>query len=517
MADQNKVIFVNATGEYEETAAADSIGPYASFKTTTYELTDALLGKLVNAITSSAGAGDADKFIKTNGSGLVDSSFIDFQAFNKVFPARVKTTAALPSTAAVIYNNGTSGVGATLTRGENGALGTIDGVTLIAGDRILVNDQAAGLQNGIYEVTALGDGSNPWVLTRTTDYDESAEIQAGDLVVIEEGTSHADTAWILTTDNAITVGTTAISYSNLGTTTIVDGNGLSFSGNTLNVNLLASGGLKFTGDDIGVEPNDFAGAGLVDDGSDNLAIDWSTLFNDAKAVKAEDLNSTTNGEGASIIGIEDPSAYYTGTNVEAALDELEAQLGGDTSSTYNFTEDNVLADNDAVYAALNKLDLKWGDLASTANGEGASLVGVEDSAGNFTGTDVEAVLAELYTLASEVVCESYTVGTGGVTKGDLLSITSNDTVQPLTIANNEYGIGLAKTTEIATASVKVAENGAVVTGILTAATAGTKYYWDGSTHVTSIPAGSGNRVFQTGIAKNATDLAVEVEFVKRNA
>lgn len=112
-------------------------------------------------------------------------------------------------------------------------------------------------------------------------------------------------------------------------------------------------------------------------------------------VKLDKLGSTANGEGASGVAIEDASGYYTGTDVEAVSNELEAQIGGTTSTTYDFTENNVLADNDSIYPALNKLDLKWGDLASTANGEGASLVGVEDNGGFFAGTDVEAVLQEV--------------------------------------------------------------------------------------------------------------------------
>jgi len=114
-------------------------------------------------------------------------------------------------------------------------------------------------------------------------------------------------------------------------------------------------------------------------------------------LKWGDLASTANTEGASLVSVEDASTYYTGTDVETVLDELEAQIGGDTSATFDFTEANVLTDNDAIYAALEKLDLKWGDLASTANTEGASLVSIEDSASQITGTTVEAALAEVFT------------------------------------------------------------------------------------------------------------------------
>lgn len=110
----------------------------------------------------------------------------------------------------------------------------------------------------------------------------------------------------------------------------------------------------------------------------------------------DNLGSTVNGEGLSLVAIEDASGYFTGADGEAAFNELEAQIGGATSTTFNFTEANVLTDDEALYASLEKLDLKWGDLASTSASEGASIVGIQDSAGSFTATNVEAALAELY-------------------------------------------------------------------------------------------------------------------------
>lgn len=112
-------------------------------------------------------------------------------------------------------------------------------------------------------------------------------------------------------------------------------------------------------------------------------------------VKLDKLGSTANGEGASGIAVEDASGYYTGADVEALFNELETQIGGATSTTYDFTENNVLADNDPIYTALNKLDLKWGDLASTSVGEGASLVGSNDAGGYYTSNDVESILQEI--------------------------------------------------------------------------------------------------------------------------
>jgi hypothetical protein len=121
-------------------------------------------------------------------------------------PVRAKTTAAL---AANTYANGTSGVGATLTANANGALAAQDGVTLVAGERLLVADEATGSHNGIYTVTQVGDASHPYILTRTTDADTSAKL-VNATVKVSEGTAAADQEWQCTTNATITVGTTAL-------------------------------------------------------------------------------------------------------------------------------------------------------------------------------------------------------------------------------------------------------------------------------------------------------------------
>ncbi len=90
-------------------------------------------------------------------------------------------------------------------------------------------------------------------------------------------------------------------------------------------------------------------------------------------------------------------------------DALLLQVGGATVTTFNFTNDQVLADNDSVYDALDKLDTKWFDLASVANLEGAALVGIEDVADDYVATDVEAALAELGPLNVDSLQEAGTV------------------------------------------------------------------------------------------------------------
>jgi len=134
------------------------------------------------------------------------------------------------------YNNGTSGVGATLTASSNGAV-SIDSTSLTSGDRVLVKAQTDAKQNGIYSVTTVGDGSNPYVLTRTTDADSSAEVTGGMFTFVEEG-SDADAGFVLSNiTGSATLGTDTLTMTQFsGAGSVTAGDALSKSGNTLDVN-----------------------------------------------------------------------------------------------------------------------------------------------------------------------------------------------------------------------------------------------------------------------------------------
>ena len=122
--------------------------------------------------------------------------------------ARVATAAVLSPTNT--YANGSSGVGATLTATGVGVL-TVDGQATVLGDRIIVKDEAAGLENGLYEVTTEGTAGVAYILTRVTDADVSAELD-GAAVFAQQGTTNADNAFVQTVDNP-TIGTTALAFS----------------------------------------------------------------------------------------------------------------------------------------------------------------------------------------------------------------------------------------------------------------------------------------------------------------
>jgi len=148
---------------------------------------------------------------------------------------RAATTANLTAT----YANGSSGVGATLTNSGTQAAFTVDSIVLSVGERVLVKNQSTAFQNGIYTVTTAGTVSTNWVLTRAIDNDSNAtvlEVEGGDFCFVQEGTVNADNGFVVTTNGAITIGTTGIDYVQFsGAGQITAGDGLTKTGNTLNV------------------------------------------------------------------------------------------------------------------------------------------------------------------------------------------------------------------------------------------------------------------------------------------
>jgi hypothetical protein len=123
------------------------------------------------------------------------------------------TTDVLP---ACTYDNGTAGVGATLTANANGAFPTLDGVTVTQDQRVLVKNQASGFENGIYTLTQVGDGSNPWILTRATDANNADKVTTGMRTFISGGTENSGFSYVITTVGAITIGSTNINFGRYG-------------------------------------------------------------------------------------------------------------------------------------------------------------------------------------------------------------------------------------------------------------------------------------------------------------
>lgn len=127
---------------------------------------------------------------------------------------------------------------------------TIDGVTMSAGNRFLAKDQTAGAENGVYVWNGAAVAA-----TRALDADASAEVTAGMSVTSTEGTANADKAWILTTNDAIVLGTTSLSFTQLGgaSTPYTAGDGLTLTGQDFDI--VPGNGLLVTADEVKVDPS----------------------------------------------------------------------------------------------------------------------------------------------------------------------------------------------------------------------------------------------------------------------
>ena len=164
---------------------------------------------------------------------LATKQYVDNVAQGLDAKASVRNASTVAFTAT--YANGTAGVGATLTNTGTLAAFAADGVTNSVGDRVLIKNQAAALQNGIYTVTTAGSGSVAWVLTRATDMDTWAEVP-NSFVFVEDGSTQADTGWVCTSNAGGTMGTTAITWVQFsGAGTYSAGTGLTLTGTVFSI------------------------------------------------------------------------------------------------------------------------------------------------------------------------------------------------------------------------------------------------------------------------------------------
>lgn len=140
--------------------------------------------------------------------GAVFNYELEALGFTTYTPVVMATTAALTAT----YNNGTSGVGATLTNSGAQAALTLDGITLTLGDRVLVKDQVTTYENGIYLVSNVGSSSTNWVLVRALDYNQSSEIVQYGVVLVNLGATYQGSLYQQVSPTPITIGVSAITF-----------------------------------------------------------------------------------------------------------------------------------------------------------------------------------------------------------------------------------------------------------------------------------------------------------------
>ena len=275
---------------------------------------------------------------------------------------RMATTANLSATA-----SGT-GLGKTLTNSGTQAVFAVDGITAVVGDRVLVKNQTTTANNGVYTVTTVGTVSTNWVLTRATDADNSTpatEVTSGMFTFIEEGSTLANTGWVLSTTGTITLDTTGLTFSQFsGAGTYLASGGLQLVGNTFSVNLGSNSSLTTTGNTLQVNST-IAGNGLT---YTNGVIDVVGTSNRISVTAdAIDISSSYVGQATITTLGTISTGVWNGTVIGYAY-------GGTGQSTY--------AKGDIVYAsAVNTLS----KLAAATDGQVLQLVNGAPAWGDLDG------------------------------------------------------------------------------------------------------------------------------------
>lgn len=171
---------------------------------------------------------------------LVNKTYVDALIASGIHfhqPVRVEAPINLNAT----YNNGTAGVGATLTNAGTQAALVVDGVAVSVADRVLVYQQTTQTQNGIYVVTNVGSGSTNWILTRSSDADtyvinSAAGLSEGSTVFVQQGATGAGETYTCNTTGVITFGTTNITFAQISSAQIYSaGTGLTLSGTQFSI------------------------------------------------------------------------------------------------------------------------------------------------------------------------------------------------------------------------------------------------------------------------------------------
>ena len=356
-------------------AASGASAPLAEFKNSAGTVVGniAVDGTLniLSVVTSNAG---------TSSTSLATRGYVDSLAAGTNWHQAV-TRATNEALSACTYNNGTSGVGATLTGNAFGLL-TIDGENPSLGDSVLVKNQANAAHNGIYTVTDIGDVSVAFVLTRRTDADNSpsGEVKPGDAVYVIDGTVSVGNAYVITSTGTgaggqISIGVDNITYSVFsGTAATQPGAGLTRTGNTINVISADANRIQVNADSIDLATINVASSA----GSD------TTSF----------VDSITTDSYGRVTGVRSSSVSFAGYAVLAS----PALTGIPTSTTAanGTTTTQIATTAFATHAATNAV----ADAASSASN-------------NFIAKTLVNVKGDLIVATADNTVDRFSIGTDG--------------------------------------------------------------------------------------------------------
>lgn len=458
-----KVIYVNTDAlNTEHSESADSIKMF-SFKTASNELTDAKLGRLVD------GADAANEHIH-DGRYYQESEHI----------------------------NASAGVGDAAKPVITAATGKLDSSLINATTLapLLDHGSLAGLSDDDHTIYVKADGTRNFsgIQSYATHPSFTADTQLVDKKYVDD--LYASDEWLNSADDRLitppvspTTGMRILIDGTIGTPTGA------FAGKAGQVAQWTGSAWTFEVPTIGTFIS-------VDDEPSYIYLFDGTVW----AAKA--FENTTASTGLTKVG----------NDIQIASGAAGAGLGFSAGVlSVNVDGTSLEINSDTVRVKADGINDTHIDFGTGANQVNAADLPILDAGSRFAATEVDSALNELYdAIAQQGVV--YTVGTGGVTKGDLLYISGPNTVNKLSdTTQNYYCIGVALETKSAAQTVKVLANDTVVTGVLTGASANDIVYWSGSAPVLVMPTGASKNIWQIGQAKNATDLHVEIRHVKKQA
>jgi hypothetical protein len=438
---------------------------------------------LVNGNTISSTDTNGNIVLSPNGSGTVDvasskitglaaptastdaatKQYVDETA--EGLKAKPSARAATTTNLAANYDNGTAGVGATLTADTNRAFGTLDGVTGWAitspPQGVLVKNQTNAAHNGRYNLTALGEaGVSPWVLTRCSLCDTASEIP-GSYTFVVDGTANKGTGWVQTVADPATfvVGTDAITilqFSGAGTYTA--GTGLSLTGTEFAVSLvpIANGGTGQTTANAALNaflPSQATNADkfLKTDGTNTT---WANVPSPNNGTLSMSVSGTGLSGSASFTADQSGSSTFTVTSNATSANTVSTIVARDASGNFSAgTITAALSGNatTATTASATSADLTAGTYltsggsfnGSTArtfavdatSANTASKVVARDASGNFSAGTITATFSGNLT-------GNVTGNVTGNTSGSAATFTSTTQNSQF----NSVGVGTAAST-----------------------------------------------------------------------
>jgi hypothetical protein len=353
-------------------------------------------------------------------------------------PVRVESPINLNAT----YNNGTDGVGATLTNAGSQAALVVDGITLNVADRVLVYEQTTQTQNGVYVVTDVGSVSTNWILTRSSDADtfitDSPDgLSEGSTFFVREGATGAGETYTCNTQGTIVFGTTNITFVQVSSAQIYSaGTGLTLSGTQFSITNTAvtpatygnSGqvaqiainaqgqitsasnvGIAITASNVSglatSATTDTTNADNITSGTLINARTTATASNGASTIVARDINGSfaanlgafvsVTGDGSGLTSL-NGTAITTGTvannrTTAASANGASTIVARDASGNFSA---NVITANGSALTALNATSVSSGTLnnarTTAASANGASTIVARDASGNFVANVITA-------------------------------------------------------------------------------------------------------------------------------